>query len=192
MWHLVKYYYDYPKAQGKGDIILTSFNKGEYVKYATSGVCLIENITKIDYLHDRNPQEFYVLKPIAANSSTVYVPLANNELTSKMRKLLSKEEIDSLIDASKSDAIEWINDRKARSEKFKSIISKSEPDQLLKLVGCIYVKKQELLKNGKKLSSTDASLLSSAEELIKNEFSFVLQMSGTQIGAYIRDRLEIE
>ena len=170
---------------------MTTFNKGEYIKYATSGVCLIENITKIDYLHNHNPQDFYVLKPASGNTSTVYVPVENEALTSKMRKLLSKEEIDSLIDDSKENVIEWIDDRRTRSEKFKAIISKSETDELLRLVSCLYVKKQELLNDGKKLSSTDESILSSAENLIENEFAFVLHLTNAQISAYIRDRLGI-
>lgn len=170
---------------------MTTFNKGEYIKYATSGVCLIENITKIDYLHNRNPKDFYVLKPVSGNSSTVYVPVENEALTSKMRKLLSKEEIDSLIDASKENIIAWIDDRRTRSEKFKAIISKSEPDTLLRLVSCIYMKKQELSAFGKKLSSTDEAILTSAENLIENEFAFVLHLTGAQLSAYIRDRLGI-
>lgn len=171
---------------------MNSFSKGEYIKYATSGVCLIENITKLDYLHNHNPQEFYVLKPVGANTSTVYVPLSNEALTSKMRKLLSKEEIDSLIDESNKDVIEWINDRKVRSEKFKGIILKAEPVELLKLVRCIYMKKIELKKSGKNLSSTDDALLGVAEGLIENEFSFVMNLSGEQLGEYIRERLGIE
>lgn len=171
---------------------MNSFSKGEYINYATSGVCLIEDITKLDYLHNNNLQEFYVLKPLRNKTSTVYVPIENEKLISKMRKLLSKEEIDSLIDSSKSDAIEWINDRKVRSEKFKSIISKAEPCKLLQLVSCIYMKKLELKNVGKKLSSTDDSFLGIAEGLIENEFSFVMNLSGPQLSAYIRERLGIE
>lgn len=170
----------------------SSFNKGEYIKYATSGVCLIEDIKKTDYLHNHNPQDFYVLKPVASPGSTIYVPLANEELTSRMRRILNKEEIDALIDVAKDEKIAWIADRKRRNESFKAIVSACEPGELLKLVSCIYLKKQELEAGNKKLSATDDSILTAAEGLIENEFAFVLNLTGSHLGAYIRNRLGIE
>lgn len=193
MADLIQLYCNHQPQPAKGDFVLTSlFNKGEYIKYTTSGVCLIEDIKKMDYLHTHNPQDFYVLKPVANPGSTIYVPLANEELTSRMRRILNKEEIDALIDSTKEEKIEWIADRKARNEKFKAIISKCEPRELLKLVSCIYLKKQEMEAGGKRLSATDDSILSGAESLIENEFAFVLNLTGTHLGAYIRNRLGIE
>ncbi|MBO5060334.1 MAG: CarD family transcriptional regulator [Clostridia bacterium] len=168
------------------------YQKGDYIRYAAAGVCLIEDIKKIDYTHSHKPQDFYVLKPVAASGSTIYVPLANEELTAKMRYILNHGEIDSLIESMKNEKIEWIDDRKERTESFKAVIKRCEPQELLRLVSCIYLKKQEFAENGKKLSATDDSILSQAETLIENEFSFVLNLSGGQVGEYIRQKLGIE
>ncbi|MBQ7986383.1 MAG: CarD family transcriptional regulator [Clostridia bacterium] len=167
------------------------YKKGDYIRYASNGVCLIDDIKSIDINRSKNPKSFYVLKPISASSSTIYVPLDNNELVSKMRYILSKTEIDSLINSVKNDKIDWISDRKERNNSFKQIIKDSDPRELLKLVSCIYLKKQELSADGKKLSSTDEGHLLQAEALIENEFAFVLKLDGLGVGNYIRAMLGI-
>lgn len=173
------------------EVILLEYKKGDYIRYASNGVCLIDDIKSIDLNHSKNPKNFYVLKPIGGGSSTIYVPLENKELVSKMRYILSKNEIDSLINSVKQDKIDWIDDRKERNNSFKQIIKDSDPRELLKLVSCIYLKKQDLAGDGKKLSSTDENHLSQAESLIENEFSFVLKLDGLGVGNYIRTILGI-
>lgn len=163
--------------------------KGEYVQYALNGVCLIEDIKSIDINHSKNPKEFYVLKPIGLNTSTIYVPTENAELVSKMRPLLNKNEADSLIESLRNDKTEWIDDRKERNTKFNSIIKESDPKELLKLIGCIYIKRQKLESKGKKLSSTDERQLAQAESLIENELAFILELENVSISNYIKSKL---
>lgn len=167
------------------------YKKGDYIRYASNGVCLIDDIKNIDLNRSKKPKRFYVLKPINASSSTIYVPFENEELVSKMRHILSKNDIDALIDSAKQSKIDWISDRKERNNSFKQIIKDSAPQDLLKLVSCIYLKKQELSLEGKKLSSTDENHLSMAETLIENEFSFVLNLDSNSVGQYIRSRLGV-
>jgi len=167
------------------------YKKGDYVRYTSNGVCRIDDIKSIDLNRNKNPKNFYVLKPIGASTSTIYVPLENEELVSKMRHILSKDNIDSLINSVKQDKIEWIEDRKERNNSFKQIIKDSDPKELLKLVSCIYLKKQELSEVGKKLSATDEGHLSQAEALIENEFAFVLNIDGMGVGKYIKKILGI-
>ena len=168
------------------------YKKGDYIRYSSNGVCLIDDIKSMDINHTKKPKDFYVLKPISASSSTIYVPLDNEELVSKMRYILSINDVDTLIDSVKQDRTDWIADRKERNNVFKQIIKDAQPNELLKLVGCIYLKKQALLKEGRKLSTTDENYLSQAESLIENEFAFVLKLDGIDVGNYIRTRLEID
>ena len=60
-----------------------SFKKGEYVQYALNGVCVIEDIKKINIDRSKNPKEFYVLKPVSAYTSTIYVPVETESLYQK-------------------------------------------------------------------------------------------------------------
>jgi len=166
-----------------------TYNKGEYVQYALNGVCLIEDIKSINIDRSKNPKDFYVLKPTGANTSKIYVPVENEMLVSKMRPLLTKKEADALIDSLKDDKIDWIEDRKLRNTTFGSIIKESNPKELLKLVGCIYIQKQKLISEGKKLSGTDEKQLAQAEALIENELSFILNLEHKGLESYIKSRL---
>lgn len=96
------------------------YKKGDYVKYASSGVCIIEDIRTMDSIS--KGREFYVLKPIKDTKSTVYVPLDNETLTEKMRYIMTKQEIDDLLKSIKFTDISWIDDRKIRSQTFKTIL----------------------------------------------------------------------
>lgn len=167
-----------------------TYNKGEYVQYALNGVCVIEDIKSIDLNRSKSPKDFYVLKPISGNTSKIYVPVENEQLVSKMRPLLTKEEADSLIDSLKLDKFEWIEDRKIRNTTFSDIIKESNPKKLLKLVGCIYIQKQKFIAEGKKLSGTDEKQLTQAEALIENELSLVLNLAPKGLEPYIKSRLK--
>jgi RNA polymerase-interacting CarD/CdnL/TRCF family regulator len=136
-------------------------------------------------------REFYVLRPVANPASTIYVPLDNTTLTSRMMGVLTKSEIDKLITTSNAQSLEWVNDRNDRRAFFHSIISKCDRRELMLLVSCIYEKKTELINNGKKLASSDDEALKFAERLIEDEFSFSLGLACSEVGEYIRGRLGV-
>ncbi len=165
------------------------FEKGSYVKYSTNGVCLVDEIGVPDFRAD-DPADYYILTPLSAKSTTIFVPVDSEVLVSKMRPLLTKEEIDDTVNAVKNDDIEWISDRKERANKFSEILASDRPVDLLRLAGCIYLKKSELEKLNKKLTITDLNALTQAEKLIENEFSFVLGIADDEVTNYIRAKLE--
>ncbi len=167
--------------------MLNTHKKNEYVRYGANGVCLIEDVTKMKVSGDE--REFYVLRPVANGASTIYVPADNERLTERMKGVLSKSEIDSLISSARKQSIDWVNDRNERRELFHSIISKCDRRELLLLVSCVYQKKRELIANGKKLASSDDEALKVAERLIEDEFSFSLGLDGDKISDYIKGKL---
>ena len=92
----------------------------------------------------------------------------------------------------KNVKIEWIEDRKKRSDFFSDIIKKNDTLELLRMIGCIYIKRQQLEeKSGnRKLSFSDIDVLERAEKLIEEEFYLVLNINISDVGAYIRQKLE--
>ncbi|MFR4798188.1 MAG: hypothetical protein ACLT9U_05060 [Lentihominibacter sp.] len=52
------------------------------------------------------------------------------------------------------------------------------------------MKKRELLPLGKKLPTTDENTLKSAEKLVEEEFSFVLDIPKDDVSGYIRALIE--
>ena len=60
------------------------------------------------------------------------------------------------------------------------------------MIRCIYEKKRELARQGKKLSVTDTTTLRSAEKLVEEEFAWVLDLDPEEVPAFIRKRLHIQ
>lgn len=162
------------------------FNKGEHVLYSKTGVCLIDDIRTCEFLN--KDQLYYILKPVSSKGSTVYVPV-DSALTDDMHPIVTVEEIDTLLTASKDKEIKWIEPKGDRAEYFNSIISESDRQKLILLIRCIYMKKQEKQLEKKHLSATDDAILKTAEKLIDEEFSFAIGCSESKVGEYIRAKL---
>ena len=73
------------------------FQVNDMVLYGTNGVCKVVDIDERDC--GGRMVEYYILKPIYAANSTIFVPVNNEKLTSKMRYVLTKEEIDTKLRA---------------------------------------------------------------------------------------------
>lgn len=164
------------------------FNIGEYVTYSSNGVCLIKNIEDLSFVGGKKTK-YYVLTPNSNSSTVIYVPAENPDLMSKMRHVLTKSEIDETLSNVDKNEIAWIDNRKDRIEAFQAIINKGETIELLRLVMCIYNKKQQLLRQGKKISLTDENFMMQSTSIIESEFSFVLGIEIPQVKEYIQECL---
>jgi len=146
-----------------------TYQKGEYIRYACNGVCLVDDV-RLDRLTKKEPpKEFYILKPVSNPASTLFVPTGNATLVAKMSRLPDREELDALILATREEPLDWIDDRKIRLASFQ--------------------RREDLIAAGKKLGASDETLLQRAEALIENEVAFVLKVEQSEVSDYIRDKL---
>lgn len=167
------------------------FVKGDIVAYGKNGVCSVEEIKPLSFSEGMKECMYYILKPEANPESKIFVPAENEGLVSKMRDLMTKEEIDSLILDTKDREIKWDTNRRYRNENFHEILSRGVHSDMLLMIRCIIRKKHELMEIGKKLPTTDNNTLKSAEKLIQEEFSYVLKIDNTEVEGYIKDTLNI-
>ena len=133
----------------------------DMVIYGSEGVCEIVDIEEKDILGEQ--RKYYVLKPVKKDSSTYYAPMDNEKALAKMRKLLSKEEIDELIDSMPDEQPNWITNSLERREKYKLIISKGNHTELIRVIKAIFTEKKEREANGKRLASSDERFLKEAD-----------------------------
>ncbi len=164
------------------------FSKNDTVVYGKNGICLVEDIKTMKFGMDSGT--YYILKPMSNKASTVYVPVDKESLVSKMRGVLTKEQIDDILTKDCVDSLEWPENKIERNDIFSGIISRCDTRELLMLIKCLYLKKQEKQNRGKQLSSSDDGLLKMAEKLIDEEFSLSLGCSTEAVGEYIRKKLE--
>lgn len=168
-----------------------NYEKGHYVVYGTNGICMIEDIKEMSFASGMEKNTYYILKPASAGASTVFVPADNEKLMAKMRPLMTKAEIDSLLLGMQGKEIAWNNDRRARNELFHDIMAEGITEDLLLMIGCIYNRKRENYAKGRKLPTMDSNMLKAAEKLVEEEFAYVLQIAQKDVGKYIRNLLEV-
>lgn len=150
------------------------FKVGDKVLYGSDGVCEITDIT--EKVFNEISAKFYVLEPVFSNKSTSFVPTGNEKLTSKMKFVLSLSELQKVI--KESCALSpWQNDDALRKEKFKSIISGSNIEEIVSMFKAVTVHKNELEKAGKKLHRADENAYKDALKIIYEEFSLYTEIT---------------
>lgn len=160
---------------------------GSYVIYGANGICMV-NDKRCEKLCGTK-KEYYVLTPVENRHSLIFIPADNIELLTKVKPLLTGDEILSVIRNTTDSEIQWIDDNKKRAEYFSSVIATGDRNELLKLIKCIYIKKTELAATNKKLWLTDENALKTAEKLINDEFSLVLGIPKNDVPEFIRKNI---
>ena len=94
-----------------------SYNIGNYVVYCSKEICRIESKVKKCF-NGVDEIEYFKLIPIRTKNSSYYIPCNNCE--SKVRNLLTKEEIYSLIDEMPEAETQWYEDKNTRKNIFNS------------------------------------------------------------------------
>ena len=156
---------------------------GSYVLYGKTGVCLVKEQTTM------NGGQYYVLSPVSDSRSSVYVPLANDELVGRMRPLLSREEIDLLLSNADEVRLEWLEERNERASFCRAVLCGGDRKELVRLLCCLMRRKMERIDMGKRLSSMDETFLQECVRLVQEEFSMVLNIPAREVGPYIQERL---
>ncbi len=169
------------------------FQIGEVVAYGATGICIIENICITSLNRSgTNKQEYYVLRPKATPTCLTYVPTSNSKLLEKMRKLMTRQEIDALLDAVKGRDLDWIPDARQRADQYGQILFRGLTEELLLLIQRLYLEKKACSSAGRRFSTADERLLVNAERTLSEEFSYALEIPEKDVPDYIAQRLEKE
>ena len=166
------------------------FDIGEYVSYGINGMCNIEDIRPMQLSQSVEKMMYYILRPESNPKSTIFVPVNNQKLVSKMRELMTKDETNAMLVRMKDRTLEWEKDVRFRTESFHEILSNGVNQDLILMIRCLHRKRQELVQLGKKLPARDSNALKTAERLVEEEFAHVLHIKCEEVSDYIRDVLD--
>ena len=166
------------------------FDIGEYVSYGINGMCNIEDIRPMQLSQSVEKMMYYILRPESNPKSTIFVPVNNQKLVSKMRELMTKDEINAMLVRMKDRTLEWEKDVRFRTESFHEILSNGVNQDLILMIRCLHRKRQERVQLGKKLPTRDSNTLKTAERLVEEEFAHVLHIKCEEVSDYIRDVLD--
>ncbi len=154
------------------------FCVGQTVLYGSNGVCMVDDVTEKRI--GKTKIQYYVLKPLCNNTSTLFVPTANQQLVSKMRRILTEDEAEAIL-RDLPPCGDWNDNKQERSEQFRAIITEGSCVELIRLIRLVRTHEQEQLAGGKRLHISDERFLKEAEKMICEEFSLVLHISRDEV-----------
>ena len=158
------------------------------VHYGSSGVCEIQEITTMRF--GRKRERYYVLKPVYQKTSLIYVPLENEELVSRMRPVLSREEVDALIRSMPTVETAWQEDPQVRKASFDELMKRHSCADLIVIIKTISAHKEVRQARGKSLHVSDETYLREARRLLFDEFAGALGILPSQVDEYIQEKLQ--
>jgi len=165
------------------------YHVGDTVMHPSEGVCMIEALRPMDF-RGADQRVYYILKPATEKgSSTVYMPVSRGNAV--LRRLLAKEDIVALIQRARDHASLWIADSKQRKDAFTRILSDGDYAVIIRMIQEIHENRALRIQEGKKPCASDEAILSEAERLLHQEFSYVLHMSLEETASFICSELGI-
>ncbi len=160
---------------------------GDRVVYGIHGVCSVKDLE--ERMIDRKRVTYLVLEPVGQDGSRYLVPTHNQAAMSKVRKMLSAEELEDLLSAEHVREDTWIQDENLRKQTYRDKISSGDRAVLMQLVCTLYRHKVDQLALGKKVHQCDDNFLRDAEKLLAGEIAVVMHMELPQAIAYLREKL---
>ena len=158
------------------------YQKGDYINYSGHGICQVTDIRSMDFRTGAGARNYYILSPVNQEGTVFYLPEEGSDTRS--RRLLTREEIDGILAGIRNARMPWIADRKQRGEHIQKILSRRDTGELVLLAACLHRQQME-----KALSTADRETMRRVEGMIEQEFSLVLDLPLTEVGAYIHSRL---
>ena len=154
------------------------FKVDDYIMYGRTGVCKVVDITNEKFINGEE-RKYYVLSPIHNNNNTIIkIPLDNTKVP--MRKIISKEDVTSLINDMSNMEELWLEDEKKRSNEFKTMLKSGKCEDLIKLISN--------KRHSKKLNKADKEIIKEAERLVNEEFAIILNISPKEVNSYISSK----
>lgn len=161
--------------------------QGDKVVYGIHGVCRILELEKRTV--DRKQVEYYVLEPLDQSETRFYIPTHNQAAVAKLRPLLTREQLDALLQGDGLDLNIWITDENQRKQRYRELIGSGNRAALISMVRALHRHRSEQASMGRKFHMCDENFLRDAEKLLSSEFSMVLGIPQSEVGNYIQNKI---
>ncbi|MDO5153656.1 MAG: CarD family transcriptional regulator [Eubacteriales bacterium] len=164
------------------------YQVGDTVVYGIHGVCRV--VDQEERLVDRKRLTYLALEPVGQDGSKFLVPTQNAAAMAKLRRMLSREELETMLESEEVRADGWIKDENQRKQAYRELINSGDRTKLMCMVRTLYRHKAAQAAAGRKCHICDENFLRDAEKLLTSEISIVLNMESDQVRKYIRERLK--
>lgn len=160
---------------------------GDRIVYGIHGVCCVVDIEQ--RIIDRKKADYYVLEPVDQPGAKFYVPTHNQIAVSKLRPLLTLQELEDLLQSHETHADIWIADENRRKQRYRELINSGDRASLICMIRSLHKHKEAQLAAGRKFHLCDENFLKDAQKLLTSEFSVVLNIPPSDVRAYIESKL---
>lgn len=164
------------------------FRVGDYVVYGNTGICRIEDITHLDNGVGDSDKLYYVLVPDDGRGGKSFLPVDNTKVV--LRAVITKEEALELIDRIPRIEKIGVGNDKQREEKYKELAKQCDCESWVTIIKTIYVRRQERIAQGKKITATDDKYCRIAEDSLYSELGFAIGKNKDEMEAFIRERID--
>lgn len=159
------------------------FDKGQKIVYGSEGVYVVEDYTRSPI--DKNDQRiFYLLKPLYGPEGNVIFTPADNERIN-MRAVMTKESAIELISRMPDLPTLEIVHEKRRRNVYKDSITDGDSENYVRLIKTVYERREEQIRNKKRLSEADAEYEKKAKFCLYGELAVSLEIGIDEVEAYI-------
>lgn len=164
------------------------FKKGDYVVCGNNGICKVTDVTTLNMSSAPKNRLYYILKPVYAEASTVYIPVDNHKAA--LRAALSAKDAHALIEKMPSLDLVWVENEKQRELTYKECLKRNTCEEYVRIIKTLYLRKQERLAKGQKIIGLDERYLKLAEDFLYGELAVALGIEKKRVEEYITEEIE--
>lgn len=159
------------------------FSINDYVVYGSEGVCKVESIGHPDISGLDKSKEYYTLSPVYRHGK-IYTPVDSTIL---MRSVISKNQAEELIGGIKdiSSDLDVPKDAKLANVFYRDLVRSYECSKLISVIKYVFSKQRELAAAKRNVPAVDMKFFKIAEDMLYNEFGFVLGIDPKEVKGYI-------
>ena len=163
------------------------YQKGEYIHYSTNGLCRVDDITTLEMDGADKDLLYYRLTPLEGKGGTIYAPVDSDKVV--MRRALTRDEADSLINAMPGISAMTIPEDRNREKSYRQAIASADCRQWTALIKALYQRRKTRQEMGKKVTATEEKYYNSVCQLLYSELGLALGIEPASMEEYITDRL---
>ncbi len=163
------------------------FEVGDYVINSGNGICKIEDQVHLDMEGIDENQWFFLVIPVEEQGARLYIPI--EKIQEKTRMVMTEDEAFALMDSVTSIAELDIPNDRMREQIYKQAVLSNQPEQLIRVIKTIFVRRQQRAAEGKKNTVIDERYFKLAENNLYDELAFAIGKERSEIPDLISERI---
>ena len=159
------------------------FNVGDLIIYSTHGLCKIDEISEKTF--GDVTKMYYIMHPVTDTNLTISIPEDSEQAV--MLPILEKEDAESLLHSFEEPGIEWVEDIKKRTKKYKNLVDKGERKVIAQVLNTLMRKEIEAQIKNIRMSDQDRKLLTYLQNIMFEELAASLEMTYEDVSEKVTD-----